>query len=152
MSLKIAEKEVSQFKCCEKQVDTATILDKNISYGNEFPGWETIWTGSQEFTQSGSFSLSGVSSSDVIRICALAEFSIYNYDPVYGNETYDTDFIPLTEQELPVSIYSGSGRIEFTHNSGQILFTFVPYEMSFKGNVNRVTPVKVTFTTVRRKI
>lgn len=152
MLLKIAEKEISQLNCCGEEVSSVTIVDKNISCGEEFPGWITVWNGIKTFTASGSFSVPDISTNDEVRICAVAEFSVYSYDPAYGNETVSTEKATLTEAVLPVSASSSNASINISHSGGLISFEFIPYEMNYKGYVNEETPTKITFTVVRKKV
>ena len=104
------------------------------------------------FTASGSFSVPDISTNDEVRICAVAEFSVYSYDPAYGNETVSTETATLTEAVLPISASSSNASINISHSGGLISFEFIPYEMNYKGYVNEETPTKITFTVVRKKV
>lgn len=115
--------------------------------------WETIWTGSQTFTSSGSLIIPGLSVGDSVRLTANAHFTQEFYD-------FDGTFLPDYTQEysngtidatLPMSLYGNNSYIWFTHEGDKIRFNFIEDDNGLKGVEIYEYPDSLTITEVRRQ-
>ena len=110
--------------------------------------WQTVWSGAQTFTSSGSFTVPGIVLGCSVRISGEIEFLAGQYESTSGNTTSSTAKKSLNKQSIPTTVSSISSSVNLTVSNNQIVFQFVPYELEFKGYVIYESPVKITITEV----
>lgn len=120
--------------------------------------YEKIFTGSREFTSSGSLNVPALKSTDTVKI--TAEVIFYDYvgkdeDAEYtGYIEESSEYITrnITEQKLPYKLQFGYAYVAFEHNGQNINFEFNDYYNEFKGIYIFHAPYKVIIKEVWRKI
>lgn len=151
MAVKIAKREVTKLNCCGGVRESIKIAGRTFVC-KKAPQWETVWSGSQSFTESGSFTVSGLSASDEAVFSATVDFIAYVYDEHAGDwQAYNyTDTV--TDGSFPRTATNGYANVYFTRSGNVINFTFEPCQEEYKGYVSYTAPQTVTFTSVKKKV
>lgn len=133
---------------------TFTVTGNVTFYGTATAGdvWQTVWSGTQTFTEQGSFSVPGLADGGSVQVTARATFKDYYYDTI-NNQGYEGNSYEgsVNRSELPVSIYGSSAYIRLTRNGSSIEFTPNIAQSTAKGYVIYEIPMELTITEVRRK-
>ncbi len=151
MALKIIGRDITNFDCCGGVRGLVTIAGKTFVC-KELPKWETVWSGSQAFTESGSFTISGLAAGDEATFSATVNFVADIYDENKGgwNRYYAT--VTATDESLPYTMTNGYADVNISRNGNVLDFAFVPYEEEYKGMIIRTKPETLTFTNVKKKV
>lgn len=133
---------------------TFTVTGNVTYYGTSTADseWETVWTGTQTFTEAGSFSVPGLTDGGSVQVTAHATFIEYYYDEINDRGFLGNSYTgSVNRSELPVSIYGYNAYIRLTRNGGSIEFSSTFNEGTAKGYVIYEIPQELTITEVRRK-
>ncbi len=129
-----------------------TVTGNVTFYGTATGDWQTVWTGSQTFTESGSFTVPGLSSGGNAQVTASVEFGAWILDPHNGEILEETTFLGSgNRQPLPATIGGYSSYVSITKSGNTIYFTFEEATEVTKGYTLYEIPVSITFTEVRGK-
>lgn len=151
MAVKIAKREVTKLNCCGGVRESIKIAGKTFVC-KEAPQWETVWSGSQSFTGSGSFTVSGLGTDGEATVTANAVFNVNIYDENSGGWQSNDVTLSVTDKSLPCTITDGYASIDISRSGSDLNFSFVPYGEEYKGYVIYINPMSVTFTNVKKKL
>ena len=131
---------------------TFTVGDNVTYYGSATyaDSWRTVWTGSQTFTSSGSFTVPGLASGGDVQVTATAQFGQIligsdGYEEFLGNFTGS-----VNRRTLPCYLNSNYTSIYLSRNGNQIVFDLDEYSEYMKGFTFIEYPISITITEVRR--
>lgn len=114
--------------------------------------WQTVWSGSQTYSESGSFTVPGLASGGTVQITANISFGEW-YIHIEDGSVVDEQFFTggVNRAQVPCTAYGLSSSVSFSRNGDQIVFEFHESEEYNKGYVVYEAPVSLTITEIRRK-
>lgn len=132
---------------------TFTVADNVTYYGTATAGsdWETVWTGSNTYTSSGSFTVPGLAADGNVQVTAnisTKEYYIVDESNYFEGNEYSGS---VSRGTLPTSIYGNLSDVSLTRNGSTINFSFNEGVEYSKGYTIYEIPVSITITEVRRK-
>lgn len=149
MSLKFYTNNVSN-QSNVKIYDTNATAVKMYGYQvwrKQISDWEILFSGSQEFTKSGSLKVAGLTANSIVDITAdimFIEF-IEGRSPTSHPKT-------IIYERLPTKVEFNLASVNFTVADGWVDFEFVGEQYDFKGLDAFQFPGKVVIKEVRRKL
>lgn len=134
---------------------TFTVGNNVTYYGSATAGsvstWETVWSGAQTFTDSGSFTVPGLEAGGNVQITANVSFEDFYMDEdetIYPGTEFSGS---INRKELPTTVYGNMSSVDLSRSGNQIVFTFNEGLEYAKGFVLCETPTAINITEVRRK-
>lgn len=135
---------------------TFTVTGDVAFYGTATAGdgWQTVWSGSQIFTDSTAFTVPGLDpSNDDLQLTANIIFGQRLIHQLTEEQlSYDTTTSSINRQQLPTTVYGLYGSMTFQRQGNQILFSAQEGSQYMKGFTMYETPISVEFIEVRRKV
>jgi hypothetical protein len=115
-------------------------------------GWQTVWDGSQTFSESSSFTVPGLETNDSVQITANVSFGEWYLDSGNNSVLDERTFSGgVNRSQLPCTAYGLSSSVSFSRNGNQIIFNFNESEEYGKGYIIYEVPISLTITEIRRK-
>jgi len=134
---------------------TFTVTGNVVFYGTATlnDNWRTVWSGSKVYTDSASFTVPGLdSTNNTVQITANITFGQWIIDQNSGEELgYDTVTRSINREQLPTTVYGLYSSMTFRRQGNQILFTAAEGWDEMKGYYLYEFPVSLEFTEVRSK-
>lgn len=132
---------------------TLTITNNVIYCGTAIVDneWQTIWTGSQTFSSTGSFTVPGLESGGSVQVTANVDFEEYYIESEESGYLGNVFSSGINRGTLPTTIYGNLSSVALSRSGSQILFTFNEGEEYSKGFLIYEVPVTINITEVRRK-
>lgn len=127
-------------------------FDGQVVFQKAVPVWETIWTGSRTFSDSGSYDGFNISEGDELQVTATATFSEMYYDYDYGEEYPGEDhWKSITQKTLPTSIQCELGWIDISASGNKLRLSFNSSSEYAKGYELWEDPTSITIKEIRRR-
>ena len=136
---------------CGSQLNKV-VLNGTTVWQKSVGGWQTLWSGTQSFTETGYLAVSGLGTDGEVRISATVEFNMTRYDAMGGKLYESNSTKELTAAALPNTVQGIYATAELIRYADCVMFTFKPYRSEFKGDVTYETPTKITITKVEKKL
>lgn len=120
----------------------------NVTYRGSatYEPWPIVWSGEESFYSSGFFTVSGLSSGDIVQLTAKVVFAHYINN--YLSRTYEENII---RGELPSRIDWEGAYARFTNSGDQLYIEAYERYDSNKGTVAQIKPIQIILKEIRRK-
>lgn len=132
---------------------TFTVTGNVAYYGTAtMTDWQTVWSGMQVCSTTGSFAVPGLPSDGQIQVTVSGTFREQYKDGYTGNITVGNQYHgALNRSTLPATIYGSNASVYFYRNGSSIGFQANRTETSAKGYTIIEIPTSIVFTEVRWK-